>query len=100
MASPGRRHSSDPNPYSASTPSCHSHRCSRGRFRADNTHVSPAAGTAAFRVQVHFPSGFDLPHDQRQALRPGMTLTADLIRDRSTLFAWLVEPLRGAAARI
>lgn len=67
---------------------------------AVDTRVGALAGGAVFRVRVRFPNGFDLPSEQRRALRPGMTVTADLIRERGTLLDWLIEPLRGAAARV
>lgn len=78
-----------------------------GEVSAISETASPVADVRAgapvgpvFRVQVRFPNGFDLPEEQYQALRPGMTLTADVIRDRGTLLDWLVEPLHGTAARI
>lgn len=55
---------------------------------------------AAFRIDVAFPEGFNLSETQRRALRPGMTVTADLVSGRSTVVDWLIDPLRGAAARI
>lgn len=67
---------------------------------AGDTGVGSYAGGPTFRVEVRFPGGLDLPPEQQRVLRPGMTLTADLIRDRGTLLDWLVEPLRGAAARV
>ena len=58
------------------------------------------APNAAFRIDVAFPDGFDLSESQRRALRPGMTVTADLVNSHSTVIDWLIDPLRGAAARI
>ena len=58
------------------------------------------APNAAFRIDVAFPEGFDLSEGQRRALRPGMTVTADLVNSRSTVIDWLIDPLRGAMARI
>ena len=55
---------------------------------------------AAFRIDVAFPEGFNLSETQRRALRPGMTVTADLVNGRGTVIDWLIDPLRGAAARI
>lgn len=55
---------------------------------------------AAFRIDVAFPEGFNLSETQRRGLRPGMTVTADLVNGRSTVIDWLFDPLRGAAARI
>ena len=55
---------------------------------------------AAFRIDVAFPEGFNLSETQRRGLRPGMTVTADLVNGRSTVIDWLIDPLRGAAARI
>ena len=53
-----------------------------------------------FRVTVEFPEGLQVPAAGLSALKPGSTLSADLIRDRSTLFEWLVEPVKGAAERM
>ena len=55
---------------------------------------------AHYRVDVEFPNGFTLSQVQAQALRPGMTVTADLVRDYGTLIDWMMEPLRGAALRL
>ena len=63
----------------------------------------PAALTqvgAHYRVEVEFPDGFTLPPAQALALRPGMTVTADLVRDYGTLVDWMMEPLRGTARRL
>ena len=55
---------------------------------------------AHYRVDVEFPDGFTLSPIQLQALRPGMTVTADLVRDYGTLLDWVLEPLQGAARRL
>ena len=57
-------------------------------------------GAAHYRVDVEFPDGFTLSPAQMQALRPGMTVTADLVRDYGTLVDWIMEPLQGAARRL
>ncbi|MCY3795885.1 MAG: HlyD family efflux transporter periplasmic adaptor subunit [Gammaproteobacteria bacterium] len=62
------------------------------------TATSPSA--AMFRIDVGFPEGFRLLPAQRRSLRPGMTVSADLVRDYGTLVDWLLEPLRGAAKRL
>lgn len=59
-----------------------------------------AANAPTYRVDVEFHNGFSLPEAQLAALRPGMTLSADIVRDYRTLIEWLMEPLRGAAARL
>ena len=64
---------------------------------------SPMGHTQAgahYRVDVEFPDGFTLSPLQLQALRPGMTVTADLVRDYGTLLDWIMEPLQGAARRL
>ena len=38
-------------------------------------------------------------YGKRQVLRPGMTLSADIVRDRRRLFEWLFEPVIGAGRR-
>ncbi len=63
----------------------------------------PVARTQAgahYRVDVEFPAGFTLSSEQARALRPGMTVTADLVRDYGTLVDWIMEPLQGAARRL
>ena len=62
------------------------------------TATSPSA--AMFQIDVGFPDGFRLSPAQRQSLRPGMTVSADLVRDYGTLVDWLLEPLRGATKRL
>ena len=57
-------------------------------------------GGPHYRVDVEFPDGFTLSPAQMQALRPGMTVTADLVRDYGTLVDWIMEPLQGAARRL
>ena len=63
-------------------------------------HFGLAPGTPVFRIDVEFPDGIRLAPEHRAALRPGMTLSADLVRDRATLADWLAEPLRGALRRV
>ena len=66
-----------------------------------DTGASAARSRApAFRIDVEFPNGFGLSDAQRQTLRPGMTVTADIVRDRATLIDWLIEPLQGVAGRL
>jgi len=57
-------------------------------------------GEPVYRIDVVFPDGLAFTTVQRRALRPGMTVTADLIRDRGTLVDWLIEPLRSTAGRL
>ena len=38
-------------------------------------------------------------YDRRQVLKPGMTLSADIVRDRRRLFEWVFEPVIGAGRR-
>lgn len=38
-------------------------------------------------------------YGKKQKLQPGMTLSADVIRDRRRLFEWVLEPVIGAAGR-
>jgi len=68
------------------------------------THGEAPAGQvqvgAHYRVDVEFPNGFTLSPVQIHALRPGMTVTADLVRDYGTLVDWIMEPLQGAARRL
>ena len=55
---------------------------------------------AHYRVDVEFPNGFTLSPVRTQALRPGMTVSADMVRDYGTLLDWVMEPLQGAARRL
>ena len=59
-----------------------------------------ASGGPVFQIDVEFPDGFNLSPAQQLSLRPGMTISADLVTDYGTLFDWLLEPLRGAASRL
>ena len=66
----------------------------------DLSSVSQGTAGPAYRIEVVFPKGFTLPPAQLGALRPGMTVTADLVRDYGTLVDWLLEPLRGTVKRL
>ncbi len=59
--------------------------------------IAPAHAT--YQVDVAFPNGFS-SMVRSEALRPGMTVGADLVRDYSSLAGWLLEPIRGTAARL
>lgn len=54
-------------------------------------------GAATFQIDVDFPEGFDLDPVHQAALRPGMTVAADLLGSRGTLLDWALEPLHAAA---
>lgn len=60
--------------------------------------ISP--GEPVFQIAVDFPEGFQLAPEQQSNLRPGMTLTGDLVIDRRTLLDWVLEPLGGATQRL
>ena len=62
--------------------------------------TATSASAAVFQIDVEFPNGFSLSPAQQRSLRPGMTVSADLVRDYGTLVDWLLEPLRGAAKRL
>lgn len=55
---------------------------------------------ANYQVNVTFPDGFNLPNDLIDSVRPGMTLTADIVRDYGTLLDWMLEPLNRTARRL
>ena len=61
---------------------------------------NPIQGGAIYRIDVEFPDGLTLPPGQSHALRPGMSLTADLVREYGTLVDWMLEPLRRTARRL
>ena len=58
------------------------------------------ASESVFRIDVDFPDGFQLSPQQQANLRPGMTLTADVVINRRTLAEWVLEPLEGAMQRL
>ena len=58
-----------------------------------------APGSAVYQVDVRFPEGFSATIRDK-ALWPGMTVSADLVRDYSSLAGWLFEPIRGTAERL
>ena len=60
----------------------------------------PGQDGPVYRIDVGFPAGFDLLPEQVRALRPGMSVTADLVYDYGTLVDWLLEPLRGTVRRL
>ena len=60
----------------------------------------PSQVGPVYRLDVEFPSGFDLLPEQAKALRSGMTVTADLVHDYGTLVDWALAPLRGTARRL
>lgn len=62
--------------------------------------TATSASAAVFQIDVEFPNGFSLSPAQQRSLRPGMTVSADLVRDYGTLVDWLLEPLSGAAKRL
>ena len=64
------------------------------------TPVGHNPGLPLFQVDVAFPNGFNLEPEHIGALRPGMTVTADLVRDRRTLVDWVLEPVRGTVQRL
>lgn len=59
-----------------------------------------APGEPVFRIDVDFPDGFRLAEERQANLRPGMTLTADLVIERGTVVDWIVRPLRRATQRL
>ena len=69
-------------------------------FTPTGSEAGEGVAQTVYRIDVEFPNGFDLPPAQLRALRPGMTVTADLVRDYGTLADWLLEPLRGSVKRL
>ena len=55
-------------------------------------------GEAVFRVDVRFPKGLD-DMGTGISFRPGMLVTAELIRDYRTLADWALDPLRSSTRR-
>lgn len=53
-----------------------------------------------FRVDVEFPAGFTLRAAEQRMLKPGMTVSADVVRDYGTLMDWALRPLRRTALRL
>lgn len=73
-------------------------------LRAGESDIANSLGIAAtesvFQIEVEFPDGFQLAPQQQSNLRPGMTLTADVVINRRTLVEWVLEPLQGAMRRL
>ena len=63
-------------------------------------HLLVAPAEPIFRIEVGFPNGIQAPLPQDVALRPGMLVEAELVRDYNTLVDWAMAPLQGAARRL
>ena len=50
-----------------------------------------------YRVQVTLDKQFVLAYGKQEAVKPGMTLQADILMDRRSLLEWVFEPLYGMA---
>lgn len=68
--------------------------------------ASTILGTAAqaspeglYRVKVRLLKHTILAQGRQQALRPGMTLEADVVQDHVKIWEWIVEPLLAVARR-
>lgn len=55
---------------------------------------------AEFQIDVEFPDGFTLAPAEMRALRPGMSLTADIVHGYGTLLDWFLDPIRRAQIRL
>lgn len=53
-----------------------------------------------YRVKVRLDSQQILAYGKQQPLKPGMSLDADILMDRRSLFEWIFEPLYGIRQRI
>ena len=53
-----------------------------------------------YRVEVEFDPGALAARHPAMRLQPGMTVVADIKRERRRLIAWLMEPLIGAVRRL
>jgi membrane fusion protein len=53
-----------------------------------------------YRVRVELDSQQVIAYGQVEALKPGMTLDADVLLDRRRLIEWVLEPLSGFASRM
>ncbi|MCC4589603.1 HlyD family efflux transporter periplasmic adaptor subunit [Xanthomonas campestris pv. cannae] len=54
---------------------------------------------SSYRVLVHLENQHVQVYGRPEALRPGMTLDADILLDRRRLFEWLFDPLYGFGRR-
>lgn len=52
-----------------------------------------------YRVKVKLQRQDIFAHGQLQALRPGMTLEADVVQERRTIWEWIADPLLAIAHR-
>lgn len=55
---------------------------------------------ADFQIDVEFPDGFTLAPADLQSVRPGMSLTADIVHGYGTLLDWFLDPIRRARTRL
>ena len=67
-----------------------------------DVHAGGLGAFEGFRVGVEFPDGFTLADrpGPGTALRPGMTVSADIVIEYATLADWVMSPLKGAASRL
>ena len=69
----------------------------------DVEHGGRSAGVgneARFQIDVEFPDGFSLAPDQLRSVRPGMSITADIVHGHGTLLDWFLDPIRRARTRL
>lgn len=62
--------------------------------------ASPSAGGSLYRVLVRLESQDVLAFGERQPLRPGMRVEADIMGEKRKLYEWVLEPLYSVSGRI
>ena len=86
------------------------HGAQAGRvFRVSETTVGVERGLsslgsrhdqAEFQIDVEFPDGLTLAPADMRSVRPGMSLTADIVHGYGTLQDWFLDPIRRARKRL
>jgi membrane fusion protein len=52
-----------------------------------------------YRVKVTLKRQTIVAYGQEQALKPGMTLDADIVQDKRKIWEWVAEPILAIAQR-
>ena len=70
-----------------------------GELEGQVTEISPSSfetpdGATVYKVTVHFNGDKGIPTLDGRALRPGMTVTADILTESKTVLTYILKPLR------
>ncbi|NIA00767.1 HlyD family secretion protein [Massilia sp. CCM 8734] len=61
--------------------------------------MGAASGEALYRIKVKLDKQSIEAYGQNQAVKPGMTLEADVLQDRRAIWEWVMEPILAVARR-